>query len=41
MEKKFTLHYFFENDVHFYSIILVDTKTTILLRVGAYIELEI
>ena len=29
------LHCFFENKVHFYSIILLNTKTTIPLRVGA------
>ena len=34
--KRFTLYYFFENKVHFYFIILVNTKTSIPLRVGAY-----
>ena len=31
---RFTLCYFFEKKVHFYPIILVNTKTTIPLRVG-------
>ena len=33
--KMFTLYCFFENQVHFYPIILVKTKTTVPLRVGA------
>ena len=35
IEKRFTLVCFFENKVHFYPIILVNTKTTLPLRVGA------
>ena len=35
IEKRFTLSCFFENKVHYYPINLVNTKTTIPLRVGA------
>ena len=36
IEKRFTLYCFFEKKkVHFYPIILVNTKTTISLSVGA------
>ena len=34
--KKFTLYCYFENKVHFYPNILVNTKTTISLWVGAW-----
>ena len=35
IEKRFILYCFFENEVNFYTIILVNTKTTISLGVGA------
>ena len=39
IEKKFTLHCFFENKMQFYLIILVNTKTTIPLRVPLVVDI--